>query len=137
MQWQLPDCKDALGWHLELGTFGAAVLVTTGREPVVSKAVLSARTSSVLKKSGVFMQAAGGTSQAVQRQAPQQRDENGILDQQAAFAGTDDELSLRMDALDGTAGMTGPRTWKGVCISQSRVVRFDVEVRPSPSTGSP
>ena len=32
----------------------------------------------------------------------------------ADFAPFDSEASLRMDALDGTAGVTGPRTWTGL-----------------------
>ena len=35
------------------------------------------------------------------------------FDPAADFAPFDSEASLRMDALDGTAGVTGPRTWTG------------------------
>ena len=33
--------------------------------------------------------------------------------QLAEFSPVDSEVSLRFDALDGTAGVIGPRTWTG------------------------
>ena len=50
------------------------------------------------------------------------------FDPAADFAPYDSDASLRMDALDGTAGLTGPRTWTG---ARAQHLSFNVSVSVS------
>ena len=52
--------------------------------------------------------------------------------QLADFAPFDSEASLRFDALDGTAGVSGPRTWAGVRCHMS--LSAPAKTAPAPCT---
>ena len=62
-----------------------------------------------------IMDMKAGDSTELHLQSTWFRPAYGQPTQFADFAAADSEVSLRFEALDGTAGMTGPRTWLGAC----------------------